>query len=139
MNDTIIGDFRATNFEILEGADLRDRLQPGVTDIRMGESKFFCSIQARRKTTRTKVRKLVALGVGLDIAIKHAVSRKSYWRMCKTPAMRIAIPNNWLHEQGLLSLALAAVAQMGAAGWGVFQSGAVFFDGVGQSLFRILS
>jgi RNA-directed DNA polymerase len=54
---------------------------------------------------RTKVRKLVALGVGLDMAIKHAVSRKSYWRMCNTPAMRIAMPNKWLHEQGLLSLA----------------------------------
>jgi hypothetical protein len=41
------------------------------------------------------------LGVGLDMA----VSRKSYWRMCNIPAMRIAMPNNWLHEQGLLSLA----------------------------------
>jgi hypothetical protein len=41
---------------------------------------------------RTKVRKLVALGVGLDMAIKHAVSRKSYWRMCNTPAMRMSEP-----------------------------------------------
>jgi len=53
---------------------------------------------------RTKVRKLTALGVSLDMAIKHAVSRKSYWRMCHTPAMRYAMTNKWLQEQGLFSL-----------------------------------
>ena len=54
---------------------------------------------------RTKVRNLVRLGVNLDFAIKHAVSRKSYWRLSRTPAMRIAMPNKWLHEElGLLSL-----------------------------------
>jgi RNA-directed DNA polymerase len=53
---------------------------------------------------RTKVRKLVELGVSLDMSIKHAISRKSYWRMCNTPAMRFAMPNKWLQEQGLLSL-----------------------------------
>jgi RNA-directed DNA polymerase len=54
---------------------------------------------------RTKVAKLRELGVNLDLAIKHAVSRKSYWRMSRTPAMRYAMPNIWLAEQGLLSLA----------------------------------
>lgn len=54
---------------------------------------------------RTKVRKLTELGVTLDLAIKHAISRKSYWRMCNTPGMRYAMPNKWLQEQGLLSLA----------------------------------
>jgi RNA-directed DNA polymerase len=54
---------------------------------------------------RTKVRKPVELGVSLDLAIKHAISRKSYWRMSRTPAMRIAMPNQWLQEQRLLSLA----------------------------------
>jgi RNA-directed DNA polymerase len=53
---------------------------------------------------RTKVRNLVRLGVNLDMAIKHAVSRKSYWRMSRTPAMRTAMPNKWLAQQGLLSL-----------------------------------
>ncbi len=53
---------------------------------------------------RTKVRNLVRLGVNLDFAIKHAVSRKSYWRMSRTPAMRYAMPNTWLEQQGLLSL-----------------------------------
>jgi RNA-directed DNA polymerase len=54
---------------------------------------------------RTKVAKLRELGVNLDLAIKHAISRKSYWRMSRTPAMRYAMPNIWLEEQGLLSLA----------------------------------
>ena len=53
---------------------------------------------------RTKVRNLVRLGVHLAFAIKHAVSRKSYWRMSRTPAMRYAMPNRWLEQQGLLSL-----------------------------------
>jgi RNA-directed DNA polymerase len=53
---------------------------------------------------RTKVRNLVRLGVSLDLAIKHAISRKSYWRMSCTPAMRYAMPNKWLAQQGLLSL-----------------------------------
>ena len=53
---------------------------------------------------RTKVRNLVQLGVNLDMAIKHATSRKKYWRMSRTPAMRTAMPNKWLAQQGLLSL-----------------------------------
>jgi len=53
---------------------------------------------------RTKVRNLVRLGVSLDLAIKHAISRKSYWRMSRTPAMRYAMPNKWLAQHGLLSL-----------------------------------
>ncbi len=42
--------------------------------------------------------------VGKRVTIKHAISRKSYWRMSRTPAMRYAMPNKWLAEQGLLSL-----------------------------------
>lgn len=53
---------------------------------------------------RTKVKNLVALGVSLDLAIQHAVSRKKYWRMSRTPALRYAMPNEWLKQQGLLSL-----------------------------------
>ncbi len=41
---------------------------------------------------RTKVRQLTKLGVDLDMAIKHAISRKGYWRMCRMPAMRYAMP-----------------------------------------------
>ena len=50
---------------------------------------------------RTKVRHLRALGVSLDMAIKHAISRKKYWRMSRTPAIRFAMTNKWLSQQGL--------------------------------------
>jgi len=52
----------------------------------------------------TKVRNLVRLGVSLDMTIQHVVSRKSYWRLSRTPAMRYAMPNKWLEQLGLLSL-----------------------------------
>jgi len=38
------------------------------------------------------------------MAIKHAIGRKKYWRMSRTPAMRYAMSNQWLEQQGLLSL-----------------------------------
>jgi len=38
------------------------------------------------------------------MAIKHAISRKKYWRMSRTPALRDAMTNKWLEQQGLLSL-----------------------------------
>jgi RNA-directed DNA polymerase len=53
---------------------------------------------------RTKVRNLRRLGVNLDWAIKHAISRKGYWRMSRTPAIRTAMSTKWLEQQGLLSL-----------------------------------
>ena len=53
---------------------------------------------------RTKVRKLRQMGVNLNWAIKHAISRKGYWRMSKTPALRTAMSNKWLEQQGLVSL-----------------------------------
>ena len=53
---------------------------------------------------RTKISNLVRLGVSRDMAIKHGISRKSYWRLSQTPAMRIAMPNQWLEQLGLLSL-----------------------------------
>ena len=48
---------------------------------------------------------LTKLGVNLDMAIKHVVSRKGYWWMSETPATRYAKPNKWLQEQEMLSLA----------------------------------
>ncbi len=53
---------------------------------------------------RTKIRNLRKLGVTRDLAIKHGISRKKYWRMSRTPAMRYAMTNKWLREQGLFSL-----------------------------------
>ncbi|MGB7815835.1 MAG: group II intron reverse transcriptase/maturase [Methylotenera sp.] len=53
---------------------------------------------------RTKVRNLRALGINLKAAIQHAVSSKSYWRMARTPAVQMALNNQWLKKQGLLSI-----------------------------------
>ena len=53
---------------------------------------------------RTKISNLMRLGVNRDMAIKHGMSRKSYWRLSQTPAMRYAMPNKWLEQLGLLSL-----------------------------------
>jgi hypothetical protein len=53
---------------------------------------------------RTKIKYLVALGVTLEMAVKHAISRKKYWRMSGTPALRFAMTNEWLLQQGLVSL-----------------------------------
>ena len=44
------------------------------------------------------------LGVTRDLAIKHAISRKKYWRMARMPAMRYAMTNKWLTEKGLFSI-----------------------------------
>jgi RNA-directed DNA polymerase len=63
----------------------------------------MCYLKQWRRP-RTKVRNLVRLGVNLEMAIKHAISRKSYWRLSRTPAMRYALPNKWLEQVGLLSL-----------------------------------
>ena len=53
---------------------------------------------------RTRIQQLLKLGVPRKLAILHGISRKSYWRMSRTPAMRYAMPNKWLEEQGLISL-----------------------------------
>ena len=53
---------------------------------------------------RTRIQQLLKLGVSRKLAILHGIRRKSYWRMSRTPAMRYAMPNKWLEEQGLISL-----------------------------------
>ena len=53
---------------------------------------------------RTKIRHLRELGVNLKMAIRHAVSSKSYWHMARTPALQMAMSNAWLKAQGLVSV-----------------------------------
>lgn len=53
---------------------------------------------------RTKIKHLLALGVPLKTAIAHGVSSKSYWHMARTPAVQQGLSNNWLAQQGLLSI-----------------------------------
>ena len=53
---------------------------------------------------RTKIKNLLALGVSLKSAIQHGVSSNSYWQMSRTPVINQAVSNEWLKEQGLLSV-----------------------------------
>ncbi|MEZ6137076.1 MAG: group II intron maturase-specific domain-containing protein [Pirellulaceae bacterium] len=53
---------------------------------------------------RTRIRKLKQLGVRPDEAYSHGNSRKGPWRMSRTLAVSMAMPIQWLHDQGLFSL-----------------------------------
>jgi RNA-directed DNA polymerase len=53
---------------------------------------------------RTKVRNLLKLGVPLKAAISVGMSRKSFWRLSKTYATQLGMTNQWLKEQGLISI-----------------------------------
>lgn len=56
------------------------------------------------RNVRTKVRELMKLGTQRQTAIQTAMSRKSYWRLSKTMATQTRLTNEWLANQGLLSL-----------------------------------
>ncbi len=53
---------------------------------------------------RTKIKRLLDLGVSLKTAIQHGVSSNSYWHMARTPAVQQAVSNAWLKAQGLVSI-----------------------------------
>jgi len=53
---------------------------------------------------KTKIRKLLALGVRLDEAVSHGCSRKGSWRMSGSRVIQMGMPITWLTERGLLSL-----------------------------------
>jgi len=54
--------------------------------------------------TRTKVRHLLALGVGKRTAIMTGISSKSYWHLSRTMATQVGMSNDWLRAQGLVSI-----------------------------------
>ncbi|MCG8649340.1 MAG: group II intron reverse transcriptase/maturase, partial [Pirellulales bacterium] len=58
--------------------------------------------QWRRPKRRRQM--LIRLGVPVRQAIRHARSRKGYWRMAKTIASGVGLTNAWLEEQGLISI-----------------------------------
>jgi len=58
----------------------------------------------RWRHPRTRRRELMRLGVPRRQAIRHAKSRKAYWRMARTIASGVGMTNKWLQEQGLVSL-----------------------------------
>src|SRR5262245_13126850 len=53
---------------------------------------------------RTKVRHLLALGTSKRAAILTAISSKSYWHLSRTLATQTGMTNDWLKQQGLLSV-----------------------------------
>jgi RNA-directed DNA polymerase len=53
---------------------------------------------------RTKVRKLLKLGTYLKAAIFVAISRKGPWHLARTLATQTGMTNQWLKDQGLLSV-----------------------------------
>ena len=54
------------------------------------------------KRPRTRIRKLLELGVRREVAITHGVSRKGYWRLAKTLATHAGMTKRWLLDQGLV-------------------------------------
>ena len=53
---------------------------------------------------RTKVRELRKLGTSLHTAISVAISRKGPWHLSRTLATQTGMTNDWLKDQGLLSV-----------------------------------
>jgi len=53
---------------------------------------------------RTKVRELTKLGTFLRTAISAGLSRKGPWRLSRTLATQSGMTNQWLKDQGLLSV-----------------------------------
>jgi RNA-directed DNA polymerase len=56
------------------------------------------------RRARTKVRHLLALGTSPRQAVLTAMSRKSYWHLSKTLATQTGMTNEWLANQGLISV-----------------------------------
>ena len=53
---------------------------------------------------KTKIRKLLSLGVRPDEAISHGCSRKGPWRMSGSRALQMGMSITWLTDRGLISL-----------------------------------
>ena len=53
---------------------------------------------------RTKIRNLLALGTSRRQAISTGLSSKSYWHLSKTLATQSGMTNQWLKDQGLISV-----------------------------------
>lgn len=53
---------------------------------------------------RTRIGNLLRMGTSKRQAISTGLSRKGYWRLSKTLATHTGMTNDWLEEQGLLSI-----------------------------------
>jgi RNA-directed DNA polymerase len=53
---------------------------------------------------RTRISKLLKLGTPRQHAFSTGLSRKGYWRLSRTLATQTGMTNEWLAQQGLLSI-----------------------------------
>jgi len=65
--------------------------------IRMCYLKQWCRM-------KTRIRKLISLGVSTKLAIYIGLSSKGYYRLAKTKAIQMGLNNDWLKAQGLVSV-----------------------------------
>ncbi len=65
--------------------------------IRMCYLKQWCRM-------KTRIRKLISLGVSTKRAIHIGLSSKGYYRLAKTKAVQMGLNNDWLKAQGLVSV-----------------------------------
>ena len=63
----------------------------------------MCYLKQWRRI-RTRIRNLMRLGVSKSAAISLGMSSKGYYRLAKTKAVQLALNNNWLKSQGLVSV-----------------------------------
>jgi RNA-directed DNA polymerase len=64
-----------------------------------------CCYWKQWKTIRNRIRKLLNLGVKRRDALLTAITRNGYWVMSKTPVFYGPLSDQWLANQGLVSLA----------------------------------
>nr|WP_255420994.1 group II intron maturase-specific domain-containing protein [Atopobacter sp. AH10] len=65
-------------------------------------------ILKRWKKCRTKIERLIALGLDLDSAKRIGFSRKKYWCLARTPELHRAITKEKLYQWGLVNLVALA-------------------------------
>lgn len=53
---------------------------------------------------RTRIRQLIALGASLKEAINTGCSSKGYYHLARTKAVQMGLNNEWLKQQGLVSI-----------------------------------
>jgi RNA-directed DNA polymerase len=63
----------------------------------------MCCIKPWRRK-RTRIRKLQSMGVRLDTAIRTGCIERGYWYLSGVLGVQNALPNQWLAEQGLVSV-----------------------------------
>jgi hypothetical protein len=63
----------------------------------------MCYLKQWRRI-RTRIRQLMRLGVSKHTAISLGMNSKGYYRLAKTKAVQIALNNEWLKSQGLVSV-----------------------------------